>query len=110
MAAERGMESRVAVLVLVAVVVIAAGCGSTKTVTETVTVSSTAKTGLGPPQERVEYGHITSLVRAGDHFVLRFDPALLLSGIVPLAIGVAALLLLTPPTPIRRTAHAYPDS
>ena len=80
MAAERGMESHVAVLVLVAVVVIAAGCGSTKTVTETVTVSSTAKTGLGPPQERVEYGHITSLVRAGDHFVLRFDPALLLSG------------------------------
>ena len=80
MAAERGMESRVAVLVLVAVVVIAAGCGSTKTVTETVTVSSTAKTGLGPPQERVEYGHITSLVRDGDHYVLRLDPALLLSG------------------------------
>ena len=56
------------------------GCGSTKTVTETVTVSSTAKTGLGPPQERVEYGHITSLVRVGDHYVLRLDPALLLSG------------------------------
>ena len=58
-----------------------AGAGSTKTVTETVTVSSTAKTGLGPPQERVEYGHITSLVRAGDHYMLRFDPALLLSGV-----------------------------
>jgi MFS family permease len=38
------------------------------------------------------------------------QPALLLSGIVPLAIGVAALLVLTPPTPIRRPAHAYPDS
>jgi hypothetical protein len=60
---------------------LASGCGSTKTVTETVTVSSTAKTGLGPPHERVEYGHITSLVRAGDHYLLRLDPALLLSGV-----------------------------
>jgi hypothetical protein len=81
MAAMLGRKSRVALLAVVAVAAIAAGCGSTKTVTETVTVSSTAKSGLGPPQERVEYGHITSLVRVGDHYALQFDPALLLSGV-----------------------------
>ena len=84
MAAEEDRKSRVALpalLALLAVAAIASGCGSTKTVTETVTVSNTAKTGLGPPQERVEYGHITSLVRVGDHYVLRLDPALLLSGV-----------------------------
>ena len=52
----------------------------TTTVTETVTVSATEPTGLGPPGERVEYGHITSLTRTGDHYEMRFDPALLLSG------------------------------
>ena len=84
MAAEQDRKSRVALpalLALLAVAAIASGCGSTKTVTETVTVSSTAKTGLAPPQEREEYGHITSLVRIGDHYVLRLDPALLLSGV-----------------------------
>ena len=81
MAVVLGRGSRVALLAVVAVGAIAAGCGDTKTVTETVTVSKTAKSGLGPPQERVEYGHVTSLVRAGDHYVLRFDPALLLSGL-----------------------------
>jgi hypothetical protein len=81
MAAALGRRSCVALLAVVVVVAIASGCGDTKTVTETVTVSSTAKTGLGPPQERVEYGHITSLVRVGDHYALQFDPALLLSGV-----------------------------
>jgi hypothetical protein len=49
-------------------------------VTETVTVPGTAKTGLGPPREQVQFGHIDSLSRKGDHFELRFDPALFLSG------------------------------
>jgi hypothetical protein len=84
MAAAVGRKSCVALLAVAAVAasaVIAAGCGSTKTVTETVTVSTTAKSGLGPPQERVEYGHIKSLARVGDHYALLFDPALLLSGV-----------------------------
>ena len=79
MVAETGRRSRVVLLGVLALLAVAAGCGRT-TATETVTVASTAKTGLGPPQERVEYGHITSLGRAGDHYVLRLDPALLLSG------------------------------
>jgi len=71
---------------VVVAVVVASGCGSTKTVTETttvaepVTVASSEPTGLGPPRERVEFGHIRSLARAGGHYVMRFDPALLLSG------------------------------
>jgi hypothetical protein len=81
MAAETSRRSRVVVLGVFGILAVASGCGSTETVTETVTVSGTAKVGLGPPQERVEYGHITSLVRAGDHYLLRLDPALLLSGV-----------------------------
>jgi hypothetical protein len=68
------------VLVAVVVTVIVSGCGGTKTVAETVTVPATTKTGLGPPSERVEFGHISSLVRAGDHYRMRFDPAWFLSG------------------------------
>lgn len=62
--------------------VVVAGCGGTKTVTETTTVTSSAttKTGLGAPGERLEFGHIKSLTRKGDHFQLRFDPAWFLSG------------------------------
>jgi hypothetical protein len=81
MVAEPGRRSRIALLGVTAAVAIAAGCGDTKTVTETVTVEGTAKTGLGPPRERVEYGHITSLARDGDSYTLRFDPALLLTGL-----------------------------
>ena len=58
----------------------AVGCGSTKTVTRTVTVSPTAKNGVGPPREVVEYGYIKSLKRKGATFELRFDPAWLLTG------------------------------
>ena len=45
------------------------GCGGTKTVTKTVTVSETAKSGAGSPREVVEFG-----------YVMRFDPAWLLTG------------------------------
>jgi hypothetical protein len=75
------MTSRsIGVLVAAVVAVVVSGCGGTKTVTETVTVPSTAKTGPGPPSERVEFGHISSLVREGDHYRMRFDPAWFLSG------------------------------
>jgi hypothetical protein len=68
--------------IAIVVVVVAAGCGSTKTVTKTttVTVPATRRTGLGPPSETVQFGHIESLTRKGDHFELRFDPAWFLSG------------------------------
>jgi hypothetical protein len=58
----------------------AVGCGSTKTVTRTVTVSPTAKNGVGPPREVVEYGYIKSLKPKGGGFELRFDPAWFLTG------------------------------
>jgi hypothetical protein len=64
----------------IAVVTVAAACGSTKTVTKTVTVDRTAKTGLGPPGEYVQFGYIKSLTRKGARYELRFDPALFLSG------------------------------
>lgn len=68
-------------LVAVAVALVTAGCGTTKTVTKTVTVSATAKSGVGPPSELVEFGHIKSLKHKGNGFVMRFDPAWFLSGV-----------------------------
>jgi hypothetical protein len=71
----------------IAVAVVVSGCGSATSVTETTTVARTTTvsaaepTGLGPPGERVEFGHIRSLVRTNGHAVMRFDPALLLSGV-----------------------------
>ena len=71
----------------VAVAVVVSGCGSTKTVTETTTVtktttvSATEPTGLAAPGVRVEYGHIESLTRKSGRWVMRFDPALMLSGV-----------------------------
>jgi hypothetical protein len=61
--------------------VIAAGCGSTKTVTRTVTVTTPQKLGFGPPSELVQFGYVKSLKRKGSGYVMRFDPALLLSGV-----------------------------
>jgi hypothetical protein len=57
------------------------GCGSTKIVTKTVTVSATAKSDLGPPSELTQFGYIKTLSRKGGGYVLRFDPALLLTGV-----------------------------
>jgi hypothetical protein len=57
------------------VVLIVAGCGATTTVTKTVTVVTTKQTELR------EFGHIASLTRKGDHYVLRFDPEWFLSGV-----------------------------
>jgi hypothetical protein len=64
------------------VALIAAGCGSTKTVTRTVTVpAKSTSSGLGPPAVQTKFGYIKSMKRKGAGYVLRFDPALLLSGI-----------------------------
>ncbi len=79
-------SARLALVAGVAVAVVIAGCGSTTTVTETttvtqtVTVPATEPAGLGPPRERVEFGHIRSLTRSGDRTEMRFDPALTLGG------------------------------
>jgi len=70
-----------------AVAVVVSGCGSTKTVTETTTVTKTTTvaaaepTGLASPALRVEYGHIESVSRKKGRWVMRFDPALILSGV-----------------------------
>jgi hypothetical protein len=58
-----------------------AGCGSTKVLTKTVTVSTTAKSELGPPSEVTQFGYIKTLGRKGSGYELRFDPALLLTGV-----------------------------
>jgi hypothetical protein len=72
--------TRVLPLSWVLVLFLVTACGSTKTVTKTVTVSGTAKSGVGPPREVVEYGYVKSLKRKGGSFELRFDPAWLLTG------------------------------
>jgi hypothetical protein len=65
-----------------ALLLLAAGCGSTKTVTRTVTVSTTsAQNQLAPPNEQTQFGYIGTLTKKGDGYVMRFDPALLLSGV-----------------------------
>ena len=52
---------------------------------ETVTVSEpkveVAKIGPGAPTRRVEFGHIQSLKRSEDGYILRFDPAEHLTGV-----------------------------
>jgi hypothetical protein len=63
------------------VLLAAAGCGSTKTVTKTVTVQAPAKTGVGPPAQLVQFGHIKSLKREGSGYVMRFDPEWFLMGV-----------------------------
>jgi hypothetical protein len=59
----------------------AAACGSTKTVTRTVTVPAKSTSDLGPPAVQTQFGYIKSMKPKGAGYVLRFDPALLLSGI-----------------------------
>jgi hypothetical protein len=59
-------------------VTVAAGCGGNHGAASTVTVVRNASAGSG--DQRL-YGHIKSLVRRGDHFELRFDPAWHLSGV-----------------------------
>jgi len=74
--------ARCALLALSAlgVVVAVAGCGGTKTVTRTVTVTTSAKTGLGPPRQWTEFGHIRTLRLADGRWFMQFDPEWFLSG------------------------------
>jgi hypothetical protein len=74
------MNRSALVSIVAAIAVTAAGCGGTQPTTRTATVSSTKKPELGQPREIVEFGHLKALTRRGDHFLLRFDPALFLSG------------------------------
>jgi hypothetical protein len=68
----------VARIVAALVVVLAAtGCSGTRTVVETETVTAPRP---APPERRLGFGHIASLTREGDHYLLRFDPAWFLSG------------------------------
>jgi len=64
---------------LVAAVAIAslAGCGGTKTVTETQTVTTTVRE---TSAARREFGYVKSLVKKGERYEMRFDPAWFLSG------------------------------
>jgi len=43
-------------------------------------VAAAAGPPFGPPREPVLFGHIASLKRSGGGYVMRFDPAILLSG------------------------------
>jgi hypothetical protein len=70
-----------AILYCTALCLVAAGCGSTKTVTRTVTVGESQKNSLAPPSELTQFGYIKSLKKKGDGYVMRFDPALFLSGV-----------------------------
>jgi hypothetical protein len=71
---------RVALALVALAAVVAAGCSSTETVTTTVTVATPPQTDLGPPRQRVEFGHIKSLTRDRGRYELRWDPAEFLSG------------------------------
>jgi hypothetical protein len=59
----------------------AAGCGGTRTVVRTVTVDRPNRAAARAMGDQRLFGQIKSLVRSGDHFELRFDPAWFLSGV-----------------------------
>ena len=66
-----------ALTILAAVLVLlAAACGSSSPPAEPASSSEAAKR-----CDQREYGHIKSLTRKADHFVLRFDPAWFTSGV-----------------------------
>lgn len=45
------------------------------------TVQAAAKTGVGPPGQQFQFGHIKSLRPRGSGYVMRFDPEWFLSGV-----------------------------
>ena len=61
---------------LAIVLLVAAGCGGTKIVTVTRTVAAPSV-----PQNVRIFGHIASLKRSGNRYVMRFDPAWFLTGV-----------------------------
>lgn len=60
---------------------LAAGCGAGRTVVRTVTVKTRASAVSSAMGDQRLYGQIKSLMRIGDHYELRFDPAWFLSGV-----------------------------
>jgi hypothetical protein len=74
-------------LLIVLLALLAAGCGTTRTLT--VTVTRTAPQ-VGPPAVQWLYGHIKSVERSDPGYLLRFDPAVLTSGITANAAAAAA--------------------
>ncbi|HVS85107.1 MAG TPA: hypothetical protein VHD91_05715 [Gaiellaceae bacterium] len=54
---------------------LAAGCGATRTVVRTVTVTPDAASAVR------WYGHVVSIEKSGDGYLVRYDPAWLLSGL-----------------------------
>jgi hypothetical protein len=61
---------------------LAAGCGGSRTVVRTVTVEQKASAAASSATgDQRLYGQIKSLVRKGDHYEMRFDPAWFLSGV-----------------------------
>jgi hypothetical protein len=74
---------RVSLALAALTAVVAAGCSSTETVTVTTAApvaTLPASSDLGPPRQRVEFGHIKSLTKKGGRYELRWDPAEFLSG------------------------------
>src|SRR6476620_8045707 len=72
------MRLAVVVLIPLLLATLAAGCGSMRTVTQTVTVH--VQPAVQSPDQRF-YGQVTSLVRSGARYELRFDPKWFLSGV-----------------------------
>jgi hypothetical protein len=66
--------------VVVASIVVAAGCGGGGTTTTTVGQTGFVKAGVGPPAKISQFGYIKSLEPKGAGYVMRFDPAWMLSG------------------------------
>ncbi len=62
---------------------LAAGCGGTKTVTQTVTKTVTVgvKAGPGAPADLEQFGYVKSLTPHPGGYLLRFDPAWMLTGL-----------------------------
>ena len=108
---------------LVALLAVAAtGCGvertaspgpaKTVTVTKTVIVpekDAAAKKGVGSASQIVEFGYIKSLERKGSGFELRFDPALLLSGVTAQRAAVEDGVL-QPGEPVANDNYVVNDS
>ncbi len=84
------------VLVVLAAAAAGVGCGATKTVTTTEKVTvpapaatsvstqpavSTVDSGVGAPEDFVQFGYLRSLTRAGHGYQVQIDPALFLSGV-----------------------------
>ena len=79
---------KTSLIILAAALAVVAGV-SAASATSRPTLTPTAKRGCTfatlpratPAGQQSLHGHISSLTRKGDHYLLRFDPALLLSGL-----------------------------